>query len=79
MYAIHHRKNYDTPKSFVVIAAASFREEAIQQRKMSGDLLIDLSSMKIDTKTDWLFPWEENDPQCYAQRAIAWQKKQDSR
>lgn len=79
MYAIHFRTNFDTPKSFVMIAGASLREDAIKQRKVSGDLLIDLSSMKIDTNMDWLFPWEEKDPQCYAQRDIAWQKKQDSR
>lgn len=57
MYAVHFRKNYNTPDQFSVVAGPTSCEDAIKQRKMSGDLLIDLSSMKIDTKTDWLFPW----------------------
>lgn len=54
--------------NYVVLAAGTL-EKLTQYRKQSGDLIVD-SQLNVVQDPSWLFDWEKNDPNCYAQRAI---------
>jgi len=75
MFEIHHRRWFDTPKDFVSIGEFDSAFLAGKARVVSGDLVVDMSTGKIVTDESWLFSWEKDDPNCFAQRAIAWQKQ----
>lgn len=78
MYFLHHRRYFNISWDYVLIGNADSKEEIAAIRKTSGDLVIN-SSGEIVTDPFWLFDWEKKDPNCYAQKAIAWQKLQQEK
>ena len=69
-YEIHHRRWYDTPRSFTLFAKCNTLGEARRHRIVSGDLVVHATTHKIVQDPEWLWGWEKADPDCYVQKAI---------
>lgn len=56
----------------IIINRHSYTEEysIVGERVVSGDLkgTIKGNEFHVDQSDDWLFPWEKNDPDCYARK-----------
>lgn len=71
MFAIHHRRNFNTKDDFVVIANnLETLEKAKEARVMSGDLVVDQYTGAVVKSESWLFDWEKNAVWSYAKSAI---------
>lgn len=79
MYEIHFRKNLECPDEYCLPYDRVFRtiEQARDARIVSGDLVVNPKNRKIITDRAWLWPWELEDVNSYAHKAILWQIKQD--
>lgn len=71
MYAVHFRRHADSRDDFVQVGTpVQTIKEAADLRQQSGDLVVRLPYRRLVRSQEWLFPWEKEDPNCYAQRAI---------
>lgn len=70
-YEVHHRRYYNTPNDFALIAKCKTLEEAKKKRVVSGDLVVHAHNHKIVVNSEWLWDWEKKDSYCYARRAIS--------
>ena len=71
MYAIHFRKDFNTPNNFTIIADNLSLPEAKRLRVVSGDLVVNQKTKKVVQSDYWLWDWEKKDPSCYARKAMA--------
>lgn len=72
LYEIHFRRDADTKEDFVNVGPLGLDslEKAKEARKVSGDLVVYYWTKEVVKDPSWLWDWEKNDPNCYAQRAI---------
>lgn len=72
-YEIHFRRNYDTPRDFVIVGDRWFftdLEEARRAREVSGDLVVHRRTGRVVNDPAWLWDWEREKLDCYAQKAM---------
>ena len=62
-----YRLVYGAPHNFVTLAEGSLME-VIRRRYTSGDLILNPQG-EVVKGLGWLFPWEKEDPECYARKA----------
>lgn len=70
MYEIHFRRWHNTPRDFSRVGVATTLDEAREKRCMSGDLVVHADTHQVVKSPEWLWDWEKQDPDSYAQRAI---------
>ena len=69
-FEIHFRRLAESEGDYSYIGGADTLEGARARREVSGDLVVYGETHKIVIDPKWLFPWEQEDPSCYAQQAI---------
>jgi hypothetical protein len=72
-YQLHFRRDYNTPKDFVIVGTRWFftsLKEAMADRKVCGDLVVDYHTGRVINDLTWLWDWEQSNPECYAQKAM---------
>jgi hypothetical protein len=78
LYSIHFRRDYNTPKDYSLVGEPTYGLDTLERAKaarvVSGDLVVSWKTGEIIKSEEWLFDWEKEDPNCYAQRAIAFGK-----
>lgn len=86
-YDIIHPRHFENLADAVCLHKKLTREQVMNARYVSGDLVVLHDSLRIKGKMlargstprlcldpFWLFPFEQRDSTCYAQRAIAYHK-----
>lgn len=73
-YAIHWRRDFHTKRDFSLIAEFHCLEDAAKARKLSGELVVNVSTGNCVDSDCWLWDWEKEDPNCYARKAIEFDK-----
>ncbi len=75
VFEIHFRRLAESQGDYSYIGGADTLEGARDRRAVSGDLVVHGETHKIVTNLTWLFPWERQDPKCYAQTVIRLERK----
>lgn len=76
MYDIVHMRHWQFPldlrqeEAAIIHRGVKTLAEARDLRFVSGDLVVYSGTMKIVPDDEWLWDWEKNSPQSYAQRGI---------
>jgi hypothetical protein len=70
-FDIRHPRHWSTPQDAVVLARGLTRDEVIQRRELSGDLVYRSGTVEIVPDPWWLFPWEVSSENSYARRALS--------
>lgn len=65
----------NTFSQYAVLAKGNSLEDIIPHRKMAGDLVFNEHTKEIVKDTSWLFQWEKEKSDCYAQKQILLNKK----
>lgn len=60
---------HDVQNHFVLLGQYNTLQEAADARELTGDLIFG-SDGQIVADPSWLFPFERDDPNCYAKRQI---------
>ena len=73
MYQVVFTRGYSHPweQDFTPVGPVHLSlAAAIQDRKLSGDLVIDPVTLRVVQDPAWLFPWERTRPDCFAQQMM---------
>jgi hypothetical protein len=69
LYCRNIRSRSD-PTDCVLVAEVPNRWLAKNSRQVSGDLVFDATTNRLELGYWWLWDWERKDPNCYARQQI---------
>ena len=71
MFDIHFRRHFNSKNDYVEVKRnLDTLEQARDSRAVSGDLVVFAGTMDVVPSDEWLWDWEKQDSQSYAQRAM---------
>lgn len=69
-YDLRFPRSWRNPQDSVLLGRNLTREQVLERRTVSGDLVYHAGTLRIVTDSWWLFPWEATHPASYARDAI---------
>ena len=73
MYQVVHTVGESLPRDGKFLPLGGVHQllsDAMEDRKLSGDLIIVAETREIVQDQCWLFPWEKLDHECYVRRMM---------
>lgn len=61
----------NTLTNYDILGESSSLEELKKKRAMSGELVFNKKTLEIVKDNSWLFDWEKEESECYAQKMIS--------